>query len=152
MSVEHSAKIEENAKVLILVVVEDAQWDSGWRWKGECTPVLILVVVEDAQWGTSRKRIGETRNSLNPCCSGRCSVSFKEESCGLEEDNVLILVVVEDAQWVKEESCGLEEDNSVLILVVVEDAQWDNKGGFKFFGGESLNPCCSGRCSVSKLL
>ena len=110
--------------VLILVVVEDAQWERWGILGNKDRYVLILVVVEDAQWAVWGTYTQKRDLSLNPCCSGRCSVRPLPSASSTARASVLILVVVEDAQWESDLESYKGED-----LV-------------------SLNPCCSGRCSV----
>ncbi len=158
--------------------------------------VLILVVMEDALWLATRKCYEDYRFCLNPCCNGRCSLTLIVFGGWTQQEIVLILVVMEDALWrfwwmvwgniqkvlilvVMEDalwqliSVGMKMDRNVLILVVMEDALWQSTtaGGCShgvvlilvvmedalwllFFGRrrenvESLNPCCNGRCSLT---
>ena len=110
--------------VLILVVVEYALWDLSqherltWSLR-----VLILVVVEYALWVTTKSLKIISKLSLNPCCSGTCSLRSPPTTTTPRYSWVLILVVVEYALWA---SIDLRKTliNIVLILVVVEYALW----------------------------
>ena len=83
--------------VLILVVMEDALAPKYYFLEVLLREVLILVVMEDALALGQVVRPIVARDSLNPCCNGRCTrtMAKRDDFYGLEI--VLILVVMEDA-------------------------------------------------------
>ena len=137
-------------EVLILVVVEDAQWD--WlksTEKERVYTVLILVVVEDAQWGLNDfPHVATTLSVLILVVVEDAQWEVPVYSFIYLFNIVLILVVVEDAQWGPWARGQRFLRVLVLILVVVEDAQWEWWELEWVAGLLRLNPCCSGRCSV----
>ena len=114
-----------NMVVLILVVVEYALWVCLCGQWEQCDPVLILVVVEYALW------VFEHYDEIMVFI-------------------VLILVVVEYALWDCADSIILSASR-VLILVVVEYALWELHTTMNTNSNNSLNPCCSGICSLRKV-
>ncbi len=113
-------------EVLILVVMEDALWQTVFKIMARRMLVLILVVMEDALWLYGRVSRQRCWISLNPCCNGRCSLTLGWNDQG--------------ETWI-----------FVLILVVMEDALWLFQNGIFWVIGCSLNPCCNGRCSLTNL-
>ncbi len=89
--------------------------------------------------------------SLNPCCNGRCSLTGSKGSQKGQEPHVLILVVMEDALWRRYVTCQ-DTIGVVLILVVMEDALWRSVSRREGGSIACLNPCCNGRCSLTKVL
>ena len=82
--------------VLILVVMEYTQWAYVSCWScSSC--VLILVVMEYTQWGIIAYIYQIIQKSLNPCCNGIYSMSYRVWF--LKNLWVLILVVMEYTQW-----------------------------------------------------
>ena len=94
-------------------------------------------------------KISSVELSLNPCYSGICSVSRCERFGWFWFPLVLILVIVEYALWAFFGSLNLLLQ-LVLILVIVEYALWEYEYLKHEDGTQSLNPCYSGICSVSR--
>ena len=63
---------------------------------------------------------------------------------------VLILVWMEDTLWLGSH-CSFSSRRFVLILVLVEDGLWHYRRSFKSYRSSSLNPCFSGRWSLTRL-
>ena len=133
--------------------------------------VLILVVMEDGLWQGWEGVNLSGRDSLNPCCNGRWSLtvwyfsktSFRGDLC---------LNPCCNGRWSLTSVCPcLAWRNClnpccngrwsltiwhtqirhlcVLILVVMEDGLWPPQACINYALNLSLNPCCNGRWSLT---
>ena len=91
---------KQNGMVLILILLEDGQWDGSTELFNSSILVLILILLEDGQWEEWNKQLDIMRTSrLNPYSIGRWSVS-EQLSYNNKVRKVLILILLEDGQWV----------------------------------------------------
>ena len=112
------------ADVLILIILEDALWDSSRKLWQTCQTVLILIILEDALWDFVYGKIQFHPACLNPYYTGRCSLSEEDGKKITETREVLILIILEDALWAEEVNSSAKQC-LVLILIILEDALWD---------------------------
>ena len=113
------------SSVLILVLVEDGLWWQRQNRLRSYLRVLILVLVEDGLWQLLAV-LSWLLICLNPCFSGRWSLTFVTSCKRVQSTEVL----------------------TVLILVLVEDGLWP-KPKVHWLNHSCLNPCFSGRWSLT---
>ena len=93
------------ARVLILVLMDDALVPS-FEWLAEENAwVLILVLMDDALVLTQFSSLKDIKVCLNPCFNGWCTRTDVNTEVVVNDENVLILVLMDDA-LVQGEPCS----------------------------------------------
>ena len=106
--------------------------------------------MEYTQWVQQETNSHQLCSSLNPCCNGIYSMR-KVVQRYRYGTWVLILVVMEYTQWGARTEFKICSYN-VLILVVMEYTQWESRWRNICWRWKSLNPCCNGIYSMSRVI